>query len=59
MKTVDELKETYKIKEVIGKGAFASVRLAVHRKSKMNVAIKIMNKKRMSEEDLVGIENEV
>ena len=48
-----------KIKEVIGKGAFASVRLAVHRETKMNVAIKIIIKKRMSEEDLVGLENEV
>jgi hypothetical protein len=31
VKTVDELKEAYKIKEIIGQGAFASVRLAVHR----------------------------
>jgi serine/threonine protein kinase len=59
IKTVDELKQDYKIKEIIGKGAYASVRLAVHRETKMNVAIKIMNKKRMEEEDLVGLENEV
>ena len=59
VKTVEKMKETYKVKEVIGQGAFASVRLAIHRETKMNVAIKVLHKKRMSEDDLVGFQNEV
>ena len=58
-KTVEELKNTYKVKQVIGKGGYASVRLAVHRQTKIKVAIKVVQKKRMSEADLLGFQNEV
>ena len=48
----DELKKEYKIKHVIGQGASATVRLGKHRETKEAVAIKILSKKKMTEEDV-------
>jgi serine/threonine protein kinase len=59
VKSVEQLKEAYKVKDVIGMGAFASVRLAVNRQTRIKVAIKVVNKKRMSDDDLEDFENEV
>lgn len=53
------MKDLYKIKEVIGRGAFSSVRLATHRESKKRVAIKVQHKNAMSKEDVIGVQNEI
>lgn len=53
------MKELYKIKEVIGSGAYSSVRLAIRREDKLKVAIKVLRKKHLTEEDIVGLQNEI
>ena len=45
------LNDFYTVKESLGKGKFGLVKLAVHKKTKKNVAIKILNKSEMSGED--------
>jgi serine/threonine protein kinase len=54
-----ELKDSYEIKEVIGKGKFGLVRLGVHKESKRLVAIKIMNKKQMTNQDQELVKTEI
>jgi serine/threonine protein kinase len=41
------------------RGASSTVRLAVHRETKEKVAIKILKKSTMTEEDYIGLYNEV
>jgi hypothetical protein len=54
-----ELNDLYEIKEVIGKGKFGLVRLGVHKESKRLVAVKIMNKKQMSNQDQELVKTEI
>lgn len=54
-----ELNDNYEIKEVIGKGKFGLVRLGIHKDSKRLVAIKIMNKKQMSNQDSELVKTEI
>ena len=55
-KTIDD----YIIKETIGKGTFSTVKLGEHIKTKQKVAIKILNKEKIKEEeDLVRIKREI
>jgi serine/threonine protein kinase len=54
-----ELNDIYDVKEVIGKGKFGLVRLGVHKESKRLVAIKIMNRKQMSNQDQELVKTEI
>ena len=45
------IKETYKIEGTIGKGSFATVKKAKHRASGERFAVKVLSKKKMSDED--------
>lgn len=49
----------YKIESVIGKGSFATVRKGKHRSSGDRVAIKIISKRKMSQEDKLALQNEI
>jgi len=42
----------YDLKEIIGKGKFGVVHRAIHKKTKQNVAVKIMSKSKMEKADL-------
>jgi serine/threonine protein kinase len=53
------IKADYKIESIIGQGAFATVRKAKHRKTKERVAVKILSKRKMSKEEMAGMENEI
>jgi len=57
--SVTKMKEVYKVKTLLGKGAFSTVRLASNRQTKEEVAIKIMKKKELCEDDVVGLQNEI
>ena len=49
------MKKDYKIEGVIGQGAFATVRKGKNRETGERVAIKILSKRKMTEEDIVGM----
>jgi serine/threonine protein kinase len=53
------IKEDYKIEGVIGKGSFASVRKGKSRTTGDRVAIKVISKRKLSDEDRVGLQNEI
>jgi len=53
------IKEDYKIESVIGKGSFASVRKGKSRATGDKVAIKIISKRKLTDEDRVGLQNEI
>jgi len=42
----------YELREVIGKGKFGLVKLALHKKTQKLVAVKIMRKKDMNAQDI-------
>lgn len=54
-----QIRVDYKIESVIGSGAFATVRKGKHRQSQEKVAIKILSKRKMNEDDIVGMQNEI
>ena len=53
------IKETYKIEGTIGKGSFATVKKAKHRASGKRFAVKVLSKKKMSDEDKVAMQTEI
>lgn len=53
------IKDDYKIKSVIGKGSFATVRKGKNRITNEYVAIKIISKRKMIEEDKIALQNEI
>ena len=54
------IKNKYKIyKENIGEGAFSSVKYGINIKTNQNVAIKIINKKKLENNDLESVMNEL
>jgi serine/threonine protein kinase len=55
MENFRNIKETYKIEGTIGKGSFATVKKAKHRESGVRYAVKVLTKKKMSEEDLISL----
>ena len=55
----NQMKKDYKIEGVIGQGAFATVRKGKNRETGERVAIKILSKRKMTEEDIVGMQNEI
>jgi calcium/calmodulin-dependent protein kinase I len=53
------IKETYKIEATIGKGSFATVKKAKHRQTGERFAVKVLSKKKMSEEDKIAMHTEI
>ena len=53
------MKIDYKIEGIIGQGAFATVRKAKNRETGDRVAVKILSKRKMSPEDIVGMNYEI
>lgn len=49
----------YDMDKTLGKGNFAIVRLGIHRLTKTRVAIKVVNKKELDQENLVKISREI
>ena len=49
------IKETYKIEGTIGKGSFATVKQAKHRETQVRYAVKVLSKKKMSDEDKIAM----
>jgi len=45
----------YKVENVIGKGSYATVRKGKQRSTGQKVAIKIISKRKLSEEDLLAL----
>mgnify|MGYP000980124403 CR=1 FL=1 len=54
-----DINDIYEIKDKLGNGKFGLVRLGVHKHSKEKVAIKIMSKKEMNNEDLELVKCEI
>ena len=53
------LTEIYEVKEKLGNGKFGLVRLGIHKQTGRKVAIKIMTKKDMSNQDLELVKTEI
>lgn len=49
------IKETYKIEGTIGRGSFATVKKAKFRSTGQRFAVKVLSKKKMSDEDKVAM----
>jgi len=54
-----DLNDIYEVKEKLGNGKFGLVRLGIHRQNGRKVAIKIMNKKDMNNQDLELVKTEI
>ena len=53
------LTESYEVRETLGKGKFGLVKLGIHKKTKRKVAIKIINKQNMGNQDLELVKTEI
>ena len=53
------IKDTYKIEGTIGKGSFATVKKAKFRATGERFAVKVLSKRKMSEEDKTCMQNEI
>lgn len=53
------IKEIYKIESTIGKGSFATVKKAKHRETGQRYAVKVLSKRKMTEEDLIAMHTEI
>ena len=53
------IKETYKIEMTIGRGSFATVKQAKHRETQERFAVKVMSKKKMSDDDKDSLMQEI
>jgi serine/threonine protein kinase len=53
------IKETYKIEATLGRGSFATVKKAKNRATGVRYAVKVLSKKKMSEEDVIGLQTEI
>ena len=53
------IKETYKIESTLGKGSFATVKKAKNRATGERFAVKVLSKKKMSDEDKLGMMMEI
>lgn len=49
------IKETYKIEATLGKGSFATVKKAKNRATGERFAVKVVSKKKMTEEDKASL----
>jgi serine/threonine protein kinase len=59
MENYRNIKETYKIEGTIGKGSFATVKKAKNRATGERYAVKVLSKKKMSDEDKVAMQTEI
>ena len=59
MENYRNIKDQYKIEGTIGKGSFATVKKAKNRETGVRYAVKVLTKKKMSEEDLIGLQTEI
>ena len=57
--TPKTFKDAYTIGRDLGSGAFSVVKLATHNKTGTQVAVKIVSKKKLSEEDLAALMTEI
>ena len=55
----ENLADIYDVKEKLGNGKFGLVRLGIHKQSGRKVAVKIMNKKDMTNQDLELVKTEI
>ena len=55
----EDLYKSYEMKDVIGRGRFGEVRVGYHKLKNRYVAIKIVDKKNKSQEDLNNIRNQI
>jgi len=53
------IKETYKIESTLGKGSFATVKKAKNRATGERFAVKVLSKKKMSDEDKIAMHTEI
>lgn len=53
------LTDKYEVRQKLGKGKFGLVRLGIHKETERKVAIKIMNKKEMNNQDLELVKTEI
>jgi|TARA_B110000285_G_scaffold137464_1_gene154009 calcium/calmodulin-dependent protein kinase I len=53
------IKETYKIEATLGKGSFATVKKAKNRATGERFAVKVLSKKKMSDEDKAAMTTEI
>ena len=53
------IKETYKIEATIGRGSFATVKRAKLRATGERFAVKVLSKKKMSEDDMEALQTEI
>ena len=53
------IKDDYKIESTIGRGSFALVKRAKNRQTQVKYAVKVLSKKKMTEEDLIGMQTEI
>jgi serine/threonine protein kinase len=53
------IKEIYKIEATLGKGSFATVKKAKHRATGDRYAVKVLSKKKMSDEDKAAMKTEI
>ena len=58
-KNYRNIKETYKIEGTIGRGSFATVKRAKLRSTGERFAVKVLSKRKMSEEDLAALHTEI
>lgn len=54
-----KVSEEYEIKDLLGEGAFGQVKLALNKTTKEKVAIKILNKEKLSKDQLIMARNEI
>jgi len=54
-----DINEIYEVKDKLGKGKFGLVCLGIHKFSGQKVAVKIMSKKQMNNEDLELVKTEI
>jgi len=55
----ENLTDIYDVKEKLGNGKFGLVKLGIHKKSGRKVAVKVMNKKDMTNQDLELVRTEI
>jgi len=58
-KNYRNIKETYKIEATIGRGSFATVKRAKLRATGERFAVKVLSKKKMSEDDMEALQTEI
>jgi serine/threonine protein kinase len=53
------IKETYKIEGTIGRGSFATVKRAKNRVTRDRVAVKVLSKRKMSDDEKEAMQTEI